>query len=189
MLPFSGPGHLALALVGGRGRMAPLAYAGASATLAALGLAPGEGADEVVIIDAGPWGRAWAGALAGDLDGDSPLLAAVWQTYGPLRERACWRVLTVDGAAVLDVPLAGALVYLDKRWAGSCCPVRIVEIAETSARAGAAVAVWDVDPLPPLLGRGWGARRLGPHACLTLSRRAEHPAIEPRQLSLLGSLP
>lgn len=53
-----------LALLGGLGRRAPTSYQGSKlgyreAILDELGLAPGQGADAVLLADPGPWGLAW----------------------------------------------------------------------------------------------------------------------------------
>lgn len=62
--PFAGSAAVALALVGGANCIPPIGYMGgkrrlASDILGAAGLRVGQGADHVVLIDAGPWGEAW----------------------------------------------------------------------------------------------------------------------------------
>lgn len=64
---FAGSAAVSLRLLA-RGMRPPISYMGAktgyaSAILATLGLRPGQGADEVLLVDAGPWGETWRALL------------------------------------------------------------------------------------------------------------------------------
>jgi hypothetical protein len=63
--PFCGTAAVTLRLLGGNDARPPVTYMGAKsryaeAILSAMGLRSGQGADEVVLVDTGPWARAWS---------------------------------------------------------------------------------------------------------------------------------
>lgn len=90
-----GSAAVTMRLLGGRYAQPPIAYMGgkrsfAAAILGAMGLRPSDGADQVLLCDAGPWAHAWA-VLA---DRESCLhVAAVLRGWAGENPRELWERL------------------------------------------------------------------------------------------------
>lgn len=111
---FAGTASTTLRLVGGPRMRPPVGYMGskaglASSILSTLGLHPGQGADAVLLVDAGPWGWAWSTML--DRDG-AAATADVLRGWAGRDPSELWRELADQppprGAACADraLPLA-----------------------------------------------------------------------------------
>ncbi len=90
--PFCGTAAVTLRLLGGLDAHSPVTYMGAkrryaAAILAAMGLRSGQGADEVILADTGPWARAWS---------------ILTQPGGPGEVASCIANMKGDGAALFD---------------------------------------------------------------------------------------
>lgn len=173
IVPCAGQASLALLLVGGRGcrprTISRAAWARLDQVLLQVNTAPGAGAEEVHLLDDDPeWVASWQAGLAGQFPGFLGELAAA--QYAPMFARCPWTVWGLDVAGVLDLPLAGSLVYLDARAAEErgCSRARLRELALLVRQAGATVAILDTIPL--LLGARWPTVQLAPREHLTLSR-------------------
>lgn len=121
--PFCGTAAVTLRLLGGERAVSPVTYMGAKrryagAILAAMGLRSGQGADAVILNDAGPWARAWQilsmpGAalrvadgivrMAGDGAGLFEQLRAAGQPADPIEWVASF--LALQGAGALGIPV------------------------------------------------------------------------------------
>ena len=86
--PFAGSAAVALALVGGSACIPPIGYMGgkrrdAPDILGAFGLRVGQGADHVVLVDAGPWGEAWEVIFDAELRAEERAAGAWRPQHGP----------------------------------------------------------------------------------------------------------
>lgn len=100
----------------------PVAYMGsknglASAILAAAGLHPGEGAEAVLLCDAGPWGWAWQ-ALA--VPETCRAVAAVLRSWSGEHPKALWDRLAASPVPVELVERAATVLWLQGRTASNC---------------------------------------------------------------------
>lgn len=95
---FCGSAAVSLALVGGRNLKPPVAYMGgkrgyAPTILAAMGLRCGQGADAVLLNDAGPWGLVWQTLVS---PGGADAVAAVIRGWKDEEPRALWGRLRAE---------------------------------------------------------------------------------------------
>lgn len=116
-----GSAAVTLKLLGGRYAVPPISYMGskrgyAHAILWAMGLRQGQGADRVLLCDAGPWGHVW-GVLA---DRDRCLQVASiirgWKDEDP---RQLWERLRADYREEWDTWKAASFCYMQARQAQS----------------------------------------------------------------------
>jgi hypothetical protein len=121
--PFAGSAAVALALCGGKIRP-PVCYMGAKTRyardiLGTLGVQPGRGAEEVLLVDAGPWAEAWSTLLDAQLRAEVCRHLRAWSGEDPVR--LWYRLAAVAPAADPAERVAGWL-WLQGRSA-SACPV------------------------------------------------------------------
>lgn len=119
--PFAGSAAVALQLVGGCRVVPPIGYMGGKRRLAddilgAAGLHPGDGADLVVLIDAGPWGEAWE--VIFDVERRPALVACLrsWRGEDP---SALWERLRDAGRPEDPVERVAAWLWLQGRAANN----------------------------------------------------------------------
>ena len=122
--PFAGSAAVALALVGGSACIPPIGYMGgkrrdAPDILGAFGLRVGQGADHVVLVDAGPWGEAWEVIFDAELRAE---LVTILRSWGRPDPSQLWRDLRDAGRPDDLVERVAAWLWLQGRSA-SCTPV------------------------------------------------------------------
>jgi hypothetical protein len=118
---FAGSAALSLALIGGPGVRPPVAYMGgkrryAPRLLGLLGLHSGQGADALLLCDAGPWGWAWQALL--DPESCRAVAATLrgWRGEDP---RALWERLAAEPPPVGLVERTATGLFLQARNHGS----------------------------------------------------------------------
>lgn len=121
--PFCGTAAVTLRLLGGERAVPPVAYMGAKrryarAILAAMGLRSGQGADAVILVDTGPWARAWqvlsrpgaalmvASAIS-RMEGDGADLLRRLKAAGQPADPIVWvaHFLALQGAGAMGIPV------------------------------------------------------------------------------------
>lgn len=122
--PFAGSLAVALALVGGQNCIPPIGYMGgkrrlASDILGVAGLRVGQGADHVVLVDAGPWGEAWE--VIFDAERRAALVATIC-SWGRPDPSLWWESLRNEGRPEDQIQRVAAWLWLQGRSA-SCTPV------------------------------------------------------------------
>ena len=95
---------MSLSLLGGRGCKPPISYMGskrgyATTILTILGLHPGQGADRVLLVDAGPWGLVWQGLADRETGMAIADRIASWQHDEP---RELWDRLKAEASPLGD---------------------------------------------------------------------------------------
>lgn len=153
---FAGGAALALALMGGASVVPPVGYMGgkrklAPAILGAAGLRVGQGAERLVLVDAGEWGGVWQEVVR-DGQGLAARLMA-WEGRDP---SDLWRDLAAAGRPDDSQERAAAYLWLQGR-AASCTPVwwdadGSTTMARSASSGGGEQRVWQaglVMPDPP----------------------------------------
>ena len=153
---FAGGAACALALMGGAGVVPPVGYMGgkrklAPAILGAAGLRFGEGADRLLLVDAGEWGGVWQQVVLDGRGLADRLLA--WEGRDP---SDLWRELAAAGRPDDPQERAAAYLWLQGR-AASCTPVwwdadGSTTMARSASSGGGEQRVWQaglVMPDPP----------------------------------------
>jgi hypothetical protein len=118
---FAGSAAVSLSLIGGSRLRPPVAYMGAktryaTAILAALGLRPGQGADALLLCDAGPWGWAWQALLDPET---AHRVAAVLRGWSAENPTALWKRLAAEPPPEVLAERAAAVLWLQGRAASS----------------------------------------------------------------------
>ena len=121
---FAGSAAVALALVGGDACIPPIGYMGGKRRLArdilgAAGLKVGQGADHVVLVDAGPWGEAWE--VIFDPERHAALVATI-RGWGQPNPSALWEQLRDQGRPEDPIERVASWLWLQGR-SVSCTPV------------------------------------------------------------------
>ena len=119
---FAGGAACALALMGGPRVVPPVGYMGgkrklAPSILGTVGLRPGQGADRVLLVDAGEWGGVWSEVVRDGRGLADRLLG--WEGRDP---SDLWRELAAAGRPEDPQERAAAYLWLQGR-AASCTPV------------------------------------------------------------------
>jgi hypothetical protein len=119
---FAGSFAVGLRLLGAR--RPPVAYMGAKTSIASqilgvLGLHPGRGADACLLVDAGPWGWAWATLL--DPTGRAEV-AAILRSWAGEDPHALWMRLAASPPPSSPASATATYLWLQARSA-SCTPV------------------------------------------------------------------
>ena len=127
---FAGGAACALALMGGPRVVPPVGYMGgkrklAPSILGTVGLRPGQGADRVLLCDAGEWGGVWTEVVRAGPGLAERLLA--WDGRDP---SDLWRELAAAGRPEDPQERAAAYLWLQGR-AASCTPVWWADDGET----------------------------------------------------------
>lgn len=120
--PFAGSFAVGLALLGGTRARPPIAYMGAKRRyaadiLGAFGLHPGQGAAEVVLIDAGPWGRCWQALTTTTLRMQVVGQLLRWQGRNPVQ---LWDELAAAPPPPDPAEAVAGWLWLQARSANSC---------------------------------------------------------------------
>lgn len=121
---FAGTAAVTLRLLGGPRAMPPVGYMGgkrgfATSILGVLGLRPGQGADAVALVDAGPWGWVWATLL----DPVARLeVAAVLRSWSAEDPFALWTRLAAQPPPAALTERTATYLWLQGR-AANCTPV------------------------------------------------------------------
>jgi len=118
---FAGSAAVTLQLLGGVKLGPPIAYMGSKrgyghAILDALGLAPGSGADAVLLCDGGPWGWAWQ-ALADP--STARAVAEVLRSWRDEDPTALWRRIAAEPPPEELVKRAATVLWLQGRCASN----------------------------------------------------------------------
>jgi len=132
----------------------PIAFMGAktqmaSTILRAMGLRPGQGADAVVLADAGPWGHAWSALLDPAIAHQVAQVLRGWAGENP---RALWDRLARTAPADPEL------------WA----PQEVATWLWVQGRSCSATPVW-------LDGGGWAMAEKRTNRGKTVVQRGEHP--------------
>lgn len=136
--PFAGSGAVALALLGGSRCRPPITYMGAKRALAgqilaAMGLRPRQGADAVLLVDAGPWGWAWKGLMDPATRVEVAAVLRSWRGEDPVE---LWRGLAVVGGEVVLVADGDSLLCACSRTDAAVARCHRAWAAPFLARAG-----------------------------------------------------
>jgi hypothetical protein len=118
---FAGSAAVALALVGGDACIPPIGYMGGKRRLArdilgAAGLKVGQGADHVVLVDAGPWGEAWE--VIFDPERHAALVATI-RGWGQPNPSALWEQLRDQGRPEDPIERVASWLWLQGRSANN----------------------------------------------------------------------
>jgi hypothetical protein len=153
---FAGGAACALALMGGASVVPPVGYMGgkrklAPAILGAAGLRVGQGAEHLVLVDAGEWGGVWQEVIRDGRGLADRLLA--WEGRDPSE---LWSSLAQAGRPEDPQERAAAYLWLQAR-AASCTPVwwaadGSTTMARSVSSGGGEQRVWQaglVMPDPP----------------------------------------
>lgn len=159
---FAGGAACALALMGGALTVPPVGYMGgkrklARSILGAAGLRVGEGAKQLLLVDAGEWGNVWSEVVR-----DGRGLAARIMTWEGRDPSELWRELAAAGRPEDPQERAAAYLWLQGRSA-SCTPVW-----------------WDVDGNPTMarsVSSGGGTQLIGQAGLVMPSNGSHGPGL------------
>ena len=171
---FAGGASIALALMGGPRVVPPVGYMGgkrklAPTILSAVGLRPGQGAERVLLCDAGEWGGVWSEVVRDGAGLADRLLA--WEGRDP---SDLWRELAAAGRPEDPQARAAAYLWLQGRSA-SCTPVwwdseGATTMARSASSGGGEQRVWQAGLVMPDPPRG------GTCVVRPATARADEPA-------------
>jgi len=118
----AGSAAVTLRLIGGAGARPPVAYIGskrayARAILNVMGLHSGDGADGVVLVEAGPWAKVWAALAQPAVCSDVVRILRSWSDEDP---KALWDRLKVAPVPVDPAGYTAAWTFLQARNFSGC---------------------------------------------------------------------